>query len=154
MKDILILGVGNYIMGDDGFGIHVVNYLNSLSIPENVEVVDGGTKGVELLHYFENKKSVIIVDVIDLGKEPGEIIEFSNNEVQKYFNIKFSGHELGVTDLLIDAELIDILPENIVIIGCQPEKIDITTELSENLKSKIPIVAKRILELIQNTDIK
>ncbi len=148
MKDILILGVGNYILGDDGFGIHVINYLNSINFPENVEVVDGGTKGIELLHYFENKNSIIIVDAINLDKEPGDIIEFSKDDIKKYFNIKFSAHELGVADLLMDAELMGILPENLIVIGCQPEKIELTTELSENLKKKIPIVADRILELI------
>jgi hydrogenase maturation protease len=148
-KKLLILGIGNYLMGDDGLGVHVINELKNRNFPENVEVVDGATKGLDLIHYLENKDFLIIIDAIDLNKNPGELIILKDEEIKNYCKIKYSVHEIGLGDLLSTALLMDILPEEIVLIGLQPENIELKTELSQKLRDNLNLIFQEIDKLLK-----
>jgi len=136
-------------MGDDGLGVHAVKILKNLNLPENIEIIDGGTKGLDLLTYLENKDALIIIDAINFNKKPGELIILKDDDIKNYFRIKFSMHEIGLGDLISAADLLDILPEKIIILGFQPEKIELTTELSETLKDNLPLLIENVKRILK-----
>ena len=135
-------------MGDDGVGVHVINLLKKEKLPEYVEVVDGGTNGLNLLNFIEGKDIVIIIDSIDLKKTPGEIIILKNEEIKKYFRLKCSVHDIGLVDLLDTATLLNILPKSIILVGVQPDKISLQTELSETVRKSVPKIIDNIKKII------
>jgi hydrogenase maturation protease len=84
-KKILIMGIGNYLMADEGVGVHAAEQLQRMTWPENIEVLDGGTGGFHLLEYFEVHDHVILIDATLDGREPGTIVR-SNHGLPKIFH--------------------------------------------------------------------
>ncbi len=145
----LVLGVGNTLMSDEGIGVHVVERLvKSYEIPEEVQVLDGGTLGMDLLYYMEGVPNLLIVDAIQADREPGYLLRLVNDEVPAFFSMKMSPHQIGVPDMLATARLRGTTPPNIVLWGVQPERIEIGLELSETLAALVDtLVAKVVDEL-------
>lgn len=108
-SSLLILGIGNYLMGDEGVGVHTARRLENMHLPANIEVVDGGTGGFHLLEYFEEHDIVILIDATLDGNEPGTIrlIEprFAND-----FPRAMSTHDIGLRDMVNALQLIEKMP--------------------------------------------
>ncbi|UCH15450.1 MAG: hydrogenase maturation protease [Bacteroidales bacterium] len=152
-KNILILGCGNILFGDDGFGPLVTEeLLKNYNLPENVGVINAGTSVRNILFdiaLFEKKPGkIIIVDAVDAGKKPGEIFELSIDEIPEKKIDDFSMHQLPTSNLL--KELKDLCKVNVTIIACQIENIpeEVTTSISKIITDAIPEVCKRINEII------
>jgi hydrogenase maturation protease len=144
-QNCAIIGIGNTLMKDEGVGVHVANaLLSGYNFPPEVEVMDGGTMGMELMRHFEDHKIVIIVDAVDFHKEPGFIGSIEDDEILKILNTKLTMHHLGITDVLATLKLRDNQPDHIFLLGIQPESIDLDTEMSELVQSKMP----RLIEII------
>jgi hydrogenase maturation protease len=135
----VVLGVGNPLMGDDGLGIAVVALLKS-RFPESpsLQIVDGGTWGMNLLHIIESARRLMIVDAIDHGEPPGSRIELDREELPRYFAIKLSPHQLDLREVLGLAELRGTLPEETFAIGVQPERLELSLDLSPTVAAKLP----------------
>ncbi len=152
---ILILGCGNILFGDDGFGPHVAEELQkNYNLPENVGVINAGSSVRNILFdiALSEKKpdKIIIVDAIDAGKTPGEIFELPIDEIPEKKIDDFSMHQLPTSNLL--KELKDFCKVDIVIIACQVENIpeEVTASISKKITDAIPEVCKRINEIIKN----
>jgi hydrogenase maturation protease len=149
-KKILIMGVGNILLKDEGFGIHIVRELEKLELPENVELLDGGVLGPNLLGYIEDIEKLIVVDIINAKMKPGKILKIKpeqiKNKSQKYF---FSFHQIGLLEALNMAEILGRKFETIIF-AIQPKSIEMGMELSEELKEKIPEMINLILDEIKN----
>ncbi len=152
---ILILGCGNILFGDDGFGPRVAEELQkNYNLPENVSVINAGTSVRNILFDItlseKKPEKIIIVDAIDAGKTPGEIFELPIDEIPKKKIDDFSMHQLPTSNLL--KELKDLCKVNVTIIACQVESIpeEVTTTISKKLIDMIPEVCKRINEIIKN----
>ena len=147
MKKTLILGVGNYLMSDDGLSVHVLERLQANNlIPDNIQMVDGGTCGLDLLQYLEGVSNLIIIDAINTRDGiPGSIIRLDGDQVPAYLSLKISPHDIGLPDLLATAKLRDLYPEKIVVFGIQPASLDLGVELSPEVASKVDA----LIELIQ-----
>ncbi len=152
---ILILGCGNILFGDDGFGPHVAEELQkNYNLPENVGVINAGSSVRNILFdiVLSEKKpdKIIIVDAIDAGKTPGEIFELPIDEIPEKKIDDFSMHQLPTSNLL--KELKDFCKVDIVIIACQVENIpeEVTASISKKITDAIPEVCKRINEIIKN----
>jgi hydrogenase maturation protease len=144
LKKILVLGIGNVLMGDDGAGIYAVNKLKEEVIEnECLKIVDGGTLGLDLLNFIEWANILIIIDAIDILKEPGTIIKTS---IGSDLNLKVSktSHEIDLEDLLFSAKLLDILPEKIIFFGIQVKKIIMKYGLSREVENKLDELSKHI----------
>lgn len=138
----LILGLGNTIMSDDGIGPKVIRQLQEEGgLPDGVILLDGGTLGLDLLPHLEEVRQLIIVDAVETGKEPGTVVRLVDEEVPVALETKLSPHQMGLKDLLAVARLMDCLPQEIVLIGVQPESLEMDTELS-------PVVAACLSELV------
>lgn len=142
MAAILILGLGNTIMSDDGVGPKVVERMreNCESL-ENVMLLDGGTLGLDLLPYLEGVERLIIVDAVETGQPAGTLVRLAGDDVPLALETKLSPHQMGLKDLLAVARLTGHLPSEIILIGVQPLLLEMGTELS-------PPVAEALSELI------
>ncbi|MGK2944411.1 MAG: HyaD/HybD family hydrogenase maturation endopeptidase [Desulfuromonadales bacterium] len=146
---ILVLGLGNTIMTDDGFGVKVVTTLASgYHFPESVQLLDGGTLGLDLLPYLEDVDSLLIIDALDMRDEPGKIFRLEGDEVPRAFASKLSVHQMGLQDLLTVAEMQGHAPRILVVWGVQPECIEMGTELTATLAAAVePMVISVLKEL-------
>ncbi|MDP2754162.1 MAG: HyaD/HybD family hydrogenase maturation endopeptidase [Nitrospirota bacterium] len=141
---IVILGVGNLLLSDEGVGVHVANELVKLELPPGVTVVEGGTDGFRLINVITEADRLIVVDAVKGGGAPGSIYRFDINEVQNCpSGFKTSVHQIGILEVINLSGLIGKTPQTTVI-GIEPESLEMGMELSPEVKAKIP----RIIELI------
>lgn len=122
----LVLGIGNVLWGDEGFGPKVVERLKQRHVVAGgVDLVDGGTQGLYLLPLIQDTDRLIVFDAVDFGKKPGAIVVLRNEEIPAYFGQRpLSLHQTAFTDVLAAAALTGALPESITLIGVQFENID------------------------------
>jgi len=146
---ILVLGLGNTIMTDDGFGVKVVNTLSSrYRFQGPVTLLDGGTLGLDLLPYLENLERLLIIDALDMRAAPGTISRIEGEEVPRAFASKLSVHQMGLQDLLAVAELQGHVPKELVVWGVQPESIEMGTELTAVAAAAVePVITEVVAEL-------
>ena len=146
VKPVLILGLGNPLQGDDGVGCRVAQELEGRTLPDDVEVMDGGTPGVGLLNLFQGRQRVIIVDAAEMGLAAGSVVRFRLEDVTLTGSAqRFSLHRSGVADALaLASELKLALPE-IVVFGVQPERVDWNESLSAQVEAAVPQVIEAIL---------
>ena len=147
----LILGVGNLLMSDEGVGVHVIQKLVAdYQLPEQVQVLDGGTLGMDLLYYLEGVENLLLIDAVEAHKEPGTLIRLEGDDVPAFMSIKISPHQLGVPDMLAAAKLKgNCYPDHIVLWGVQPELMEIGLDLSPKVESQVEPIIENILEQLQ-----
>ncbi len=148
---ITLIGLGNLLLRDEGVGIHVVRALEAhcQALPD-LEIVDGGTAGLDLLPYIEDRDRVLLVDAVNFRKEPGYIGILENQEIPALFAAKESLHHLGLMDVLAAAQLLDRAPKDICLIGIQPHTIETGLELSDLLQAKLPELLARIVAKLKD----
>lgn len=130
----LVLGLGNLVMQDDGAGVHVVRHLSDwYRFPEGVGILDGGTLGLDLLPKLEGVERLIVVDAVECGKSPGELVRLAGDDVPIALATKVSPHQMGLKDLLAVAELQGVLPTEVVLAGIQPATTEMGMELSDEV---------------------
>lgn len=133
--NILVLGVGNLLMQDEGVGVRALEELERrFTIPPCVELLDGGTAGMELLGQLAERDALVIIDAVQAGKPPGSLVRFADDEVPSVFRQKISPHQLGVSDLLAAARMTDCLPARLVLFGVQPKDLGTGLELSREVE--------------------
>lgn len=150
-KKLLIMGIGNYLMGDEGFGVHAVQQLSDEAF-ENVDFLDGGTGGFYLLEYFEQYENVILIDAT-LDNNPVGFIRLIKPKFASDFPQAMSTHDIGLKDLISALQLLDRMPDIYLFVvsieSIQQQGIELTDELKlvlEQLKIKI----RSLVDQIQN----
>ena len=152
---IIVLGIGNLLLSDEGVGVKIVQNLKAqYEFPENVELVDGGTGGFSLLPYIESAKKLLLIDTISGGNPPGTIYKFKGKDIPHQIIEKISIHEISFSDILSLAKLRDNHPEELVIIGIEPESLEMKMELSETIKNKFETLLNEILSQLEDWEIK
>jgi len=145
--DILVLGIGNVLLTDEGIGVRALNELERrYSFPENVELLDGGTAGIELLRHIRNRDYLIIIDAMKFNQEPGTVSRVEGNDVPAAFRTRISPHQLGLSDLLAAAMLTGELPENLVLFGVEPENLDIGLDLTDTVEASVEKLTEAIID--------
>ncbi len=151
VKEITVLGIGNTILTDEGFGVKVVEFLReNYTFPENVNLVDGGTLGVELEHFIVGTQKLLIIDSIDGGAEPGKIFHLRDDEILKHFTQKISAHEIGIQDILTMLEITDKKIPHVELIGAQPYNLNAGTNLTPEMQKFLPIFADKAMEILKS----
>lgn len=139
----VVLGLGNMLMADDGVGLAALARLREeWCIPKHVELVDGGTWGMNLLHIVEGADRILIFDAITMGQEPGAVIRLEGDEIPRFLSQKVSPHQVDLRDVLALAELRGLLPSRIVALGIEPARVEMSTELT-------PLVEARLDDLVR-----
>lgn len=147
---ILVLGLGNTIMTDDGFGVRVVERLSSrYRFEGDVRLLDGGTLGLDLLPHLEGVERLLIVDALEMRASPGTVFRLEGEAVPRAFASKLSVHQMGVQDLLAVSELMGHLPAELVVWGVQPESIEMTTELTATVAAAVESVVTGVVGELQ-----
>lgn len=143
-NSILILGIGNDLLKDEGIGVHVIEAMKEMRLPGNVTLVNGGVSGIDLLEQIAEADRMIIIDAIDAGEQPGSVFRFKPEEVEVMLSKhKTSLHQVDLFDTLKIAKFLDCYPETIVI-GIQPKDVAWGMEPTPDLASRIP----RIIDLV------
>ncbi|MGY2843097.1 MULTISPECIES: HyaD/HybD family hydrogenase maturation endopeptidase [Bradyrhizobium] len=121
-KRILVLGVGNILWADEGFGVRVVEeFYRRYTIDDNVSILDGGTQGLYLVSFLEQADCLIAFDAVDYGLSPGQLKLVRDDEVPKFTAAKkLSLHQTGFQEVLSAADLLGRCPRELALIGCQP----------------------------------
>jgi hydrogenase maturation protease len=144
----LIYGAGNLLLSDEGFGVHLIRYLQQhYQFPENVELLDGGTLGMMLLHKFEEADSVYIIDAVSTPGQPGQFFRYDKDDFMlNRIPMKLSPHQAGIQEMLLLSQLRGRCPEKIVLYGIIPASLEAGTQLSPALQEKVPVLAEKLVE--------
>lgn len=149
MGKIVVLGCGNLLLKDEGFGVHIVRELQNMKLPENVKVLDGGTGGLAILDMLRGADRAIIVDAMKLGLEPGTIKIFSMKDLPAPSAFPPSAHELDLVAALRVGEELQTLPDEVTVIGVEVKKADeFGAELSGELRKSKDEVIEMILGML------
>jgi hydrogenase maturation protease len=148
-KNILILGLGNILLGDEGVGVRVIEQLLSRPLPDEIEVIDGGTAGYELINFFEGKEKVIIVDAVKTDDTPGSVYKMDLSVVQEDETVKLSLHQIGLKNVFKMASMMDLNPE-VTLIGIVPKDYqNYNIGLSDEVEKAIPLAIETVLKEIE-----
>lgn len=149
---ILVVGLGNILLSDEGVGVRTVEALaERYELPDGVEVLDGGTSGMELLDTIAGRHLLIVVDAIaSLRRAPGEVARLEGAEIDQLFRTRLSPHQLGLSEVLASLQLTGESPGEVVIIGVVPESLGLGLELSSSgVRGRETALALLIGELAQ-----
>lgn len=144
---ILILGIGNLLMGDEGIGIHIVREFEKVNKFSNVEIVDGGTGGFHLLSYLQDYKKIVIVDAA-IGNEVAGTIKVIKPKYASDFPKSLTAHDIGLKDLIESAAILGDLPDITLMIVFIDKITNMEIELSSQVESIIPEALKKLEEII------
>jgi len=139
-KDVKIIGFGNKYRSDDGIGIRIVEELEKLDFFRNIDIIDGGTSGTDLIFLIKDCRKIIIIDAIDAGQNTGDVVNVKVDDIEEFIKRDYKSlslHDLNLADIL---KLIKALKINadISIIGVKPKKMDFGDRLSPEIEEKIP----------------
>ena len=149
---VLILGIGNSLLSDEGAGIHAIRYLEQYHADApGVRYLDGGTIGFPLAGEIAASDSLIVIDAAELGEDIGEIGFFEGESMDNFLGSqrKSSVHEVGLRDLLSTSQLLDELPSKRALLGIQPKTVSWGEEPTAAVAAAIPKVCKMALELVE-----
>ncbi|MBK8087877.1 MAG: hydrogenase maturation protease [Chitinophagaceae bacterium] len=147
-KSILILGIGNYLMGDEGIGVHLAEQLTKEELPPNVSVLDGGTGGFHLLEYFEKHDIVILADATLDGNIPGTI-RLIKPKFAKDFPQAMSTHDIGLKDMVSALQLLGTMPEIHLFVVSIESIQQQGIELTDDVRKILPQLKNQIRELVE-----
>ena len=153
MFKVMVVGIGNYILQDEGVGVHAINRLMEMDFPEGVEIVDGGTHSYYLVDFFCQADNLIIIDAIQAGEEPGTMYRAPLEEMGlKSEENCTSLHQLHFIEAIKMVNLMGYYPR-VIVFGVEPQVIDWGLELTPSIAEKLPrlteLVAQEIYSLLE-----
>jgi len=145
MDKILIVGIGNLLCRDEGIGVHVIQEMKDMKLPDHIDLLDMGTSTMDLISYLEGVKKLIVIDAMKAGGTPGTIYKCRPEDLLPEEEGPISLHEIGLLESLNMALKMGIKIDT-VIIGVEPKVLDWGMELSDEVKSKIPTIIEAVLK--------
>lgn len=144
---VVVLGVGNILMSDEGVGVHAVTALaERYDFPECVEIIDGGTSGMDCLDRIADADLLLIADCMrKAGKAPGDITRIADDEINAWFKTKISPHQVGLSDVLAACCFHGMSPKKVVLVGVQPESFETSMELTPKVAAVLDQVIERLV---------
>jgi hydrogenase maturation protease len=152
---ILVLGIGNILLQDEGIGVRVVNQLKQrYETPSNVTFLDGGTAGMALLDDFLDAQQVIVVDAVKTGDPPGTIVRLEGEQVPVLLQQGITPHQLGLFDLLGALTFAGSKPPHLVLFGVVPQSLDLSLELSPLIEKKVETVIDQVVAELASLNVR
>ena len=146
---VLVLGVGNILFCDNGFGVHMINALYGTELPANTQLLEAGTVSHQLIPLFQEVDHLIVVDAVETGKVPGSVFKLSPDDLHFHLEQNMSPHQISLMDVLEMTAITGKKPQT-VIIGVQPKNAGARgLELSNELKAVIPQVKAMVLQELE-----
>lgn len=156
---IVVLGVGNILMRDDGVGVRVVSELlhdrdrGDVDLPPGTELVDGGTLGLSLLPIIDHDvRALLLIDAVDLAQPPGTVTVLRDDGIEAALGGHLSPHQAGVADLIAAARLTGTLPPAVSLVGVQPAIVDVGLALSPSVRLAMASVKAAVCRELANLD--
>lgn len=151
---VAVLGLGNVLLSDEGAGVHAAVALkNHYAFSPCIDVIDGGTMGLDLLPLFQDRDRLLVIDAVDFGKSPGHIGILEGDGVAAVLNTKLSVHHIGLTDLIFAARLTRDTPLELCLIGIQPKSLDIGLEMTSEISTQLDRIIESTLLKLKQWDI-
>ncbi|MCQ8106163.1 HyaD/HybD family hydrogenase maturation endopeptidase [Methylomonas sp. SURF-2] len=150
---ILLLGIGNVLWADEGFGVRVIEHLQKhYRFPDNVTILDGGTQGMYLVEHVQAAEVLVVFDAVDYGLPPATLKRVANDEVPNFLGAKkISLHQTGFQEVLATAQMLGRYPTHLLLIGVQPEELDdYGGSLRASVKAQIQPAIEMALSFLQN----
>ena len=146
----LVLGIGNVFLADEAVGVRLVEALvRRFNIPPELDVIDGGTSGMEMLQDMANRDHLIVLDAVASKKHaPGSVVILKDEQVPVMFTTKISPHQLGLSDVLSALTMTDEFPKKLTLVGVVPESLEFNQPLSETVQKAFDVALSRVLELL------
>lgn len=148
---ILVLGLGNFVHADDGLGVHAIHLLQKdPRVPPDVTLLDGGTQGLSLIPLISGFRRVLVIDAVDVGEAPGSLLRLEGKAVQSLPG-KATVHALGFADLMVALKLLGDEPDEVVLLGVQPQSTsDWTAELTPPVAKALRKIPEIVLAQIED----
>jgi hydrogenase maturation protease len=147
-KKIIILGIGNLVLKDEGVGVHAVKELENRNLPQGVEAIDGGTATMDLLSVIHESEKIIVIDALSSGGEPGTIYRCFPEDLMDADERPLSLHQVDLLDVLLMARQLGG-NANVVIIGVEPEEISYGMELTPKVEAAVPKVIQAVFKELE-----
>ncbi len=147
-KETLVLGIGNYLMGDEGVGVHAIEVLLKEKFPENVHLIDGGTGGFHLLSFFHDYDPLILIDAT-MDEEPVGTVRLIEPRFASDFPRTLSAHDIGLRDLIETAILSAPLPKIYLIVISIREIRSMVMDLSPEIAQTIPAIVQMVKKIVE-----
>lgn len=141
---VLILGIGNILLKDEGVGVRVIEAMQNEALPDGIELCDGGTSGADLIDILADRRKVIILDAIDAQYPAGTVLRMTVNDILPQEGQSISLHQFGLADSLVMAKQMGVFPDEVVIFGIQPQEIRPGLDLTPELAAVIPTVIRLV----------
>jgi hydrogenase maturation protease len=152
---VTVLGIGNILMGDEGFGIHFTRWFSQrYRVPDDVRMIDGGTLGYALLDIICSCDHLIVIDVLKMDDEPGSIYRFNKEEMELHMPPPTTAHEVTFPDVLFKSELLEESPQTLFLCMVPQNYKDLKMEMSPFLYDKFSDMEKLLLNELEILNIK
>ena len=158
MKRVVVIGIGNIILGDEGVGVHILNKLRQEKIPEQVELIEGGVGGIALLNFIKGAELALFIDAL-AGTKPGNVHRFTRDDLEgkiKTMLHPMSLHDIGLAEMIKIGNTLypDEMPKEIVIYGVEITKLQTySTKLSKKISATVNKVVKLIVDELRSKSI-
>jgi hydrogenase maturation protease len=149
---VLVLGVGNILLRDEGIGVRVVQELERTELPAGVEVFDGATAGFDLIDVIAGRRKIIVIDALDADYAPGTVVRLRPEELIAAERPGLSLHDLGLLEALAMAQQLGEAPDEVVIFGVQPQDLSCGLELSPIIRARVPELIDLVLTELKEAD--
>ena len=149
-RNIIIVGVGSRLLGDEGVGLHIIDKLSQIPMPPYVNIVDCGCDLLDLMSYVNEPARILIIDAIRAWGKPGEIYSFNYDRLSATKVEMHSAHQVKIVDILRLIKFVSpaLAESEIVVIGVEPKKMELSSDLSKEVSESITEVMRSILEEI------
>lgn len=143
-RGVLILGIGNILLRDEGVGVRTIEAMAGLALPDDVELMDGGTSGVDLADELAGRRKLIVIDAVHSEHPAGTVLRFGPQDLVADEHPQMSLHELGLMETLTMARTFGCCPKDVVIFGVQPQTTESGLDMSQTIRDVLP----RLIELV------
>jgi len=147
---IMVMGVGNILLSDEGLGVRFLDELAKKTLPDNVELLEGGTAGLELVHLIQDVDFLIIVDAFNANAEPGALFRFQPGDLQvipEQYEVSF--HQIGIVEVLTMANVLGHAPQTLIF-GIQPKSLEWGLEISPEIEALFPRLTELVIKEINS----
>ena len=151
---VTILGLGNILLTDEGVGVHMINeFEKRYSVPDYVEIIDGGAAGLDLIPFIEGREKVLMVDAVNFDREPGYIGIIENEAIPAKLSLKASMHHLGLMDVLCIVNMSGNVPKDMCLLGIQPKSLELGLDMTPEIWDKKEALIERMVSKLQEWNI-
>lgn len=154
-EQIVVLGLGNILLQDEGIGVHAVETLRKdYTFPKNIRLIDGGTMGLDLISFIEGMDKVLIIDAVNIQKEPGAIVIIEDEDIPSFLSAKLSVHQIAFPDVLSALKLLGTTPVKMTLAGIQPQTIETGLGMSEAVRKNFDRLIKTVIKRLKAWGVK